>query len=256
MKIKITLYLIIGFCVNINAQEFDTLFSDLGGMTVFHSEDWKKIVEQGGGAMLNVNYKKYDENGILIEEMKVVEYGKNHYQTIKWVNGKKVIETYGNEGNKFFMKNIWNHNGELIYQYQCIDDESTTIEYYNKPPGNIYSIQKLKLVNIKKAQNFLEIESKYFWTETIDSTGTWVPNGEFIKFYPNGKIKEKGTYLQSKFKVFKSKEDFEKHQLGDKVTPKYIRKYAKDGEWNYFNEIGEIETTENYKNGNLLKKKN
>lgn len=259
MKIKLAFYLIIGCYLNISAQALDTFLHDDGGMTIWHSEDWNKMeaqMKKSSFTVLNGNYKSYDKNGVIVEEMKFIEYKKNHFQRIKWKDGKKLSETYGNEDNEIFIESIWNPNGELSYQYQRIGNESTTIEYYRESPGNIYSILKMKMVNKKVAQNFKENESLFYWAEIIDSTLTWVPNGEFIKFYRNGNISEKGNFLPSKFKVFKSEIDFLRYKNGEKVTPKYLVRYAKDGEWKYYDENGKLKMTETYEKGNLIKKKN
>ena len=62
----------------------------------------------------------------------------------------------------------------------------------------------------------------------------------------------KGEYLPAKFRVFKTKNDFEKSKENSNVRPISILKHAKAKKWIYYNEDGKIEKTDTYKNGILI----
>ncbi|MBN2237230.1 MAG: hypothetical protein JW729_06695 [Bacteroidales bacterium] len=74
-----------------------------------------------------------------------------------------------------------------------------------------------------------------------------IPVGEFIYFYPNGKVKIK-TRFSENGKVNHTKMFFDLSGKKIQAEGKYVEK-QKDSTWNYYNEDGILVLIENYKQG-------
>ncbi len=252
MKKSFILIFLIGIGASAFSQSYDTIRYDNGTMMIIDSQDQKKIVdnlEARKSAILEGNYRIFDKENKIIEKMVIKEYEEGHYQKLKWEKGIKVWEEYGKFDENYIYTLIWDQKGNIQFQQHVINNTQIRIDYFDEPPCNIYLLKKFKIQEKELGIKLVDPQSSNFWVEINDYSKNWVPFGDQIEYYSNGNLKSKGSYLEAKFDIYETEEQYINSLTDSKITPISKGEYAKDGEWIYYKENGEIDYKELYKNG-------
>lgn len=256
MKNIIIISFFLGIGISSFSQSFDTIRYDDGKMMVINSQDQKKIEDNlkiKKSAVLEGNYRIFDTENNVIEKMVILEYDEGHYQKLKWKKGIKVWEEYGKFDDNYIYTLIWDDKGNIQFQQHVINNTQVRIDYFDEAPYNIYHLKKFKIQERKLGLKFVEQESLNYWVEIKDISNSWVPFGDQMKYYSNGNLKSKGSYLQAKFEIYETEEEYINSLTNSEIEPISERGFAKNGEWVYYNENGEISYKEQYKNGQKIK---
>ncbi|MFN3300627.1 MAG: hypothetical protein ACK41Z_10570 [Sediminibacterium sp.] len=266
--INIISFLIFPFFVN--GQLHDTIPNEEGTFMIILKTEKERIdslMKEKDGIFFRANYRIIDSSGTVVEESIFNEFGQNGTVEIKRRNGKKKMEQYILE-NSILTKHYY-ESGNLKYENNNHFDKSfgftETRTYYDNEFNSIESLTieerivpaKFEGINIKK---WRINEKKLMETIIVEQEikdSIYIPVRE-ITFYPNGEIKEKGEYSKRRFFEFRNQEFYQKWLIDRK---EYIDSYAvilnqrvklKDGEWNYFDDKGNLIKTENYNDGKLI----
>jgi hypothetical protein len=252
MKEIIIFFVLIITALSTYSQSFDTIQYDDGSKMIIDSQDYKRIqdnMKKRGSAVFEGNYKVFDKENNVIKEMFLIEYEEGHYQKMIWKNGTKVWEEYGKFDEGYIHTLIWNDKRIIQFQQHVVNGIQIRIDYYDEYPCNISTLKKFKKKQGGLGLKFVDPVTSNYWVEISDERLIWVPFDTQIEYYSNGKIKKKGRYLEARFEIYKTEEEYIKCTLNPEIELISDSGFAKEGEWIYYYENGEIEYIEQFKNG-------
>ena len=221
-----------------------------------------------GGYLFRANYILIDSAGNIVEESffePLVEM--NGSIEIRKKNGKKKSEQLLLE-NTYDTK-IYFENGNLEYEEIHYSDKNygnvIRKKYYDNKWNSIEQINFSQITNPESFEGIVienwRVDEEYLINSIVveqeGKNNKFYPIRE-MRFYPNGKIKEKGSFSKRRFFEFRNEESY---NLWQKKGERYLNKYStilservkvKNGKWEYFNEEGDLIKVEIYDDGKLI----
>jgi antitoxin component YwqK of YwqJK toxin-antitoxin module len=210
---------------------------------------------------------------------------------IKKLSENKYVVEINKEGNLIESFEILKRNGNCFIDGLVIlyfpNQIKRLVTTYSKGVIQGKEICYYSNGNIQKVSSFEKGQlsgyfAEYFENGYIKTNGKYengLKQGEWITYYPSYKIKSKGKYFSEYteikvvnngdslvFKGTGKKNVIKKHysealdslitilqmdDISDLIFP--LKLYAKDGEWNYYDESGNVIKREYYQNGTLLR---
>lgn len=264
--------LILSFPILLNGQILDTISNWKMGldMVISKSENERldSLMAEHGGPLFRANYYLIDSTGRIVEESFFEPLGENSSIEIRKKNGKKLSEQvlFKNSSNT---KSYFESGNLKFEESQYYDEDSGNVIRKKHYDNKWNTLEKIYYEKVMKPEQFKGIIIEHWQIEEKNMVESVVVEQEVAKeiflpthemsFYPNGKIKEKGTFSKRQFFEFRNKEFYEKW-LEDKV--RYIDNYAvvlserikvKNGKWEYFDEFGKLIKEEYWEEGKLKK---
>jgi len=183
--------------------------------------------------------KRYHKNGKLSADY-IYEYGEKHGKEYTYHdNGQVSTEEEVKHGSTHGVRNFYNRNGDL---------EHIRYYHYGKIVGYSYLGKDNKPVAKIPIKNETSKVVSYFSNGQMSRSfelQRGLFHGEYLKWYPSGKIYEKSTYDANLLQGLEEK-------FYENGKPLSVETYVDgdlNGECRYYNEQGQVERVERYLNG-------
>lgn len=152
------------------------------------------------------------------------------------LNDNLEVGTWNSNETRLGIVQIKNYkDGELNGYYFMRQNSKNTIEYGNMVNGRQNGLWIICDTNNRKIEECFYLDGYKF--------------GQYILYYMNGSISEKGNYIQIKGIRVYNVEDFDGNIKVEKRKVRNIE--VKDGIWEFYSEDGKLIRTEKYKKGRL-----
>ena len=272
MKYLYTLFFLITIFTNGLCQEYDTL-SHWKGIEItpkYETLRLEKLLEAGGG-LFRSNYIIVDTTtGKIVEESFYKDLEENGLIHLKKQNGNKLMEDYMIP-NAIFSKSYFD-SGNLEIEVNGYEDEDFGFKivrkYYDNEWNTIEAIVNEKVM-IPEVFDALIIENfvdEYWKEDDVLIVEQKIEKKIYLpvygmQFYPNGVLKERGSYAKKRFWKFRSKEYYEAWKSGNSPTDVNKNYYknqlyrVKHGEWEIYSDDGNMDRIEVYEYGILKETK-
>jgi uncharacterized protein len=200
-------------------------------------------------------FKTYFDNGQQ-ESASTLEAGKKQGRYMEYNRkGILILETGYTSGALHGENKAYDDEGKLLHKLNYKDGIKTGKNYYYYPSGPVKEVQDFeygKEVNLVAVKRYFENEQtqeagSYIIQDPQDPKG-WVKEGEWLGFYPNGKMKYKEQYLKGKKQLMQ----VYYHENGTLQSEEHYTLNLKQGRWLRYFEDGKMEMETHYKNNQLF----